>query len=154
MRDFASRHAQLAIFPKTKFHIQKFNTFRVLEKQSRTIKFYNSTVQRPSPKRATSNRVHVLVFGIRAEKGGVLSAFCDYACTVPARTGKGILPVYGFTIHSERRRSWITRAPNLLTSASAVLPETKFPNLKTEAHGSGLELKFGCYIFYSGNPDT
>jgi hypothetical protein len=33
-----------------------------------------------------------------------LSAFCDYACTVPARTGKGILPVYGFTIHSERRR--------------------------------------------------
>jgi hypothetical protein len=55
---------------------------------------YNSTVQRPSPKRATSNRV----FGIRGEKGGGLSAFCDYACTVtrararainPARTGKG-----------------------------------------------------------------
>jgi hypothetical protein len=35
--------------------------------------------------------------------GGVLSAFCDYECTVPARTRKGILPVYGFTIHSERR---------------------------------------------------
>jgi hypothetical protein len=34
------------------------------------------------------------------------------------------------------------------------LPETKFPNLGTEAHGSELELKFGCYIFYIGNPDT
>jgi hypothetical protein len=26
------------------------------------------------------------------------------------------------------------------------LPETKFPNLRTEAHGSGLDMKFGCYI--------
>jgi hypothetical protein len=34
---------------------------------------------RPSLKHATSNRVFV----IRAEKGGVLSAFCDYACTAP-----------------------------------------------------------------------
>jgi hypothetical protein len=42
---------------------------------------------RPSPKHATSNRVFV----IRADKGGVLSAFCDYACTVPPRSGKGIL---------------------------------------------------------------
>ena len=55
---------------------------------------------RPSPKHATSNRVFV----IRADKGGVLSAFCDYACTAPARTGKGILPVYAFTMHSEPRR--------------------------------------------------
>ena len=39
MRDFASRQAQLALFPKTKFHIQKCNTCRVLEKQNRTIKF-------------------------------------------------------------------------------------------------------------------
>jgi hypothetical protein len=35
-----------------------------------------------------------------------------------------------------------------------VLPETEFPNLGTEAHGSGLDLKFGCYIFYIGNPHT
>jgi hypothetical protein len=44
----------------------------------------------PSLKHATSNRVFV----IRADKGGGPSAFCDYACTTPARTGKGILPVY------------------------------------------------------------
>jgi hypothetical protein len=37
---------------------------------------------------------------------------------------------------------------------SRVTPETKFPNLGTEAHGSELDLKFGCYIFYIGNPDT
>ena len=53
---------------------------------------------RPSLKHATSNRVFV----IRADKGGVLSAFCDYACTAPARTGLGILPVYALTMHSER----------------------------------------------------
>jgi hypothetical protein len=35
------------------------------------------------------------------------------------------------------------------------LPETKFPNIRTEAHGSGfIDLKFGCYIIYIGNPDT
>jgi hypothetical protein len=38
MRDFASRQAQLALFPKTKFRLQKCNTCRVVEKQSRTIK--------------------------------------------------------------------------------------------------------------------
>ena len=37
---------------------------------------------------------------------------------------------------------------------STLLPETKSPNIRTEAHGSGLELKFGCYIFYIGNPNT
>jgi hypothetical protein len=37
---------------------------------------------------------------------------------------------------------------------SGILPETKLPNLGTEAHGSGLDLKFGCYIFYIGNPNT
>jgi hypothetical protein len=34
------------------------------------------------------------------------------------------------------------------------LPETKSPNIRTEAHGSELDLKFGCYIFYIGNPNT
>ena len=58
---------------------------------------------RPSPKHATSNRVFV----IRADKGGVLSAFCDRACTAPAPAGKGILPVYAFTMHSERRRACV-----------------------------------------------
>jgi hypothetical protein len=34
------------------------------------------------------------------------------------------------------------------------LPETKSSNLRTEAHSSGLELKFACYIFYIGNPNV
>ena len=93
----------------TVMHIQKCNTCRYREKQSTRIIFsqWYSTA-RPSPKRATSNRVFV----IRADKGAVLSAFCDYACTVPARTGKGILPVYGSTIHSEPRRPRTPHPPN------------------------------------------
>jgi hypothetical protein len=41
--------------------------------------------------------------------------------------------------------------PIAITYATA---ETKFPSLRTEAHGSGLDVKFGCYMFYIGNPDT
>jgi len=49
--------------------------------KSEQLNFYNSTVQRPSPKRATSNRV----FGIRAEKVGFSARFAiTHAPCVPA----------------------------------------------------------------------
>ena len=37
---------------------------------------------------------------------------------------------------------------------ATTIPETNFLNLITEARDSGLDLKFGCSIFYTGNPET
>jgi hypothetical protein len=50
-------------------------------------------------RRSVQRLIEYFESALRRGGGGVLSALCDYACTVPARTGKGILPVmYGFTI--------------------------------------------------------